>query len=126
MIGFKGREGTPLGVYSTVSGEYCEGVRGKAYDGVEAGMRIEVEDCEIRVCEGFGDENNPSRYLGECYPRVPEEAMNVEVSHDDVVNRGVEEQVKIKRETGRIGGDEGDVDSTSPSSLPILIILIER
>ena len=73
--------------------------------------RIQVEDCEVRVCERVGFEGTPSRRLGTCCTRVPGRTMGVKVSHDDAVSKEDEERVKIRRETGMTGDREVvDVD----------------
>ena len=43
-----------------LSGHDCEVGRGAVSTRGEAGRRIDVEECEVGVCEGFGDEGTSS------------------------------------------------------------------
>ena len=63
MVGDKSREDAPFRVYSNMSGDYCE-VGRRVSVGREEGRRIEVEDCEVRVCEEDNDEGTSFLHLG--------------------------------------------------------------
>ena len=69
----------------------------------EAGREIEFEECEVGVCEAFGDVGIPSLRPVMWSLKVPGRAMGVEVSHKVVVTTEVKERVTIGRE---IGGQE--------------------
>ena len=72
---------------------YCEVGGRRVSKGRVAGRGIKFEECEVGVNEGDSYEGTPSCHLEACCSRVPGRAMDVEVFHDDVVNKGVEERI---------------------------------
>ena len=111
VVGVKGRAGAPFQILGYVGRGYCEIGRGRVLARGEAGWRIEVEEMEVGIYEGFCDEGT-SR-LRKCIwrLRVPDRAMSVEVSHDDVVFTEAKKKVKVWCEIGRTTGYRGDVNS---------------
>ena len=64
--------------------------------------------------------------VSESVTRVPGRVMGGKVSHDDVVNTGVEKKVKGRLEIGKAGGDKGDVNIVDVDGISLMPAVIER
>ena len=93
-----------------VGGDYCEvGIGGVLARG-NAAMRFEIEEKEVRDCEGFFDYGTPCLHKCTWCLRIPGRSMGVEVSHDDVVITEVKKEMKVWCEIGWTAGYTGDVN----------------
>ena len=103
MVGVDGCQGALFRIYRYVRGGFCKVGRRR----VSVGREIEVEECEVGICEGVRYEGTPSRPKSICCMRAPGRGMGVEVSHEGVVTMPVEKKIKSGHEIGRTGGVRG-------------------
>ena len=100
MVRVEGRKVAPLWIYSYVGVGYCEVEKSGFLARGKAGKKIEVEDKEVEVCEGFCDLGTSCLRKCTCCLRVLGRAMGVEISHDDVVITEVKKKGKVWCEIG--------------------------